>query len=85
MKLFVFAKGQVVICNPMANLETTHFLSVCCILYLYKNDTLSSTFKQVGIEPMQVDAQPEENDNVEEDRYVVENTTLVNNCHNNRI
>lgn len=32
---------------------------------------------QVGIEPMQVDAQPEENDNVEEDRYVVENTTLV--------
>lgn len=35
---------------------------------------------QVGIEPMQVDAQPEENDNVEEDRYVVENTTLVNNC-----
>eukprot|EP00105_Crassostrea_gigas_P007034 XP_011421157.1 PREDICTED: COP9 signalosome complex subunit 1 isoform X2 [Crassostrea gigas] len=31
---------------------------------------------QVGIEPMQVDAQPEENDNVEEDRYVVENTTL---------
>lgn len=35
---------------------------------------------QVGIEPMQVDAQPEENDNVEEDRYVVENTTLVNDC-----
>ena len=34
---------------------------------------------------MQVDAQPEENDNVEEDRYVVENTTLVNDCHNNRI
>ncbi|XP_061191413.1 COP9 signalosome complex subunit 1-like isoform X1 [Saccostrea echinata] len=33
-------------------------------------------FLQVGIEPMQVDAQPEENDNVEEDRYVVENTTL---------
>lgn len=33
-------------------------------------------WRQVGIEPMQVDAQPEENDNVEEDRYVVENTTL---------
>ena len=26
---------------------------------------------------MQVDAQPEENDNVEEDQYIVENTTLV--------
>lgn len=35
-----------------------------------------SQVTNVGIEPMQVDAQPEENDNVEEDRYVVENTTL---------
>lgn len=31
---------------------------------------------QSSVEPMQVDAQPEENDNTEEEPYVVENTTL---------
>lgn len=31
---------------------------------------------QVPIEPMQVDAQPEDNENVEEDSYIVENPTL---------
>ncbi|KAL3876179.1 hypothetical protein ACJMK2_034050 [Sinanodonta woodiana] len=31
---------------------------------------------QASIEPMQVDAQPEENENVEEEHYTVENTTV---------
>lgn len=31
---------------------------------------------QVPVEPMQVDAQPEDNENVEEDAYIVENPTL---------
>lgn len=35
------------------------------------------TFQQVAVEPMQVDGQAEENDNVENAQYVVENTTLV--------
>lgn len=32
---------------------------------------------QGAVEPMQVDAPPEENENVEEEQYVVESTTLV--------
>ncbi len=32
---------------------------------------------QGAVEPMQVDAAPEENDNVEEEHYMVEVTTLV--------
>jgi hypothetical protein len=32
---------------------------------------------QGAIEPMQVDAAPEENENVEEEQYSVENVTMV--------
>ena len=34
-----------------------------------------------AVEPMQVDAPPEDNDNTEEEPYVVENPTLVRNPH----
>ena len=32
---------------------------------------------QNAVEPMQVDAPPEENENVEEEHFIVENTSLV--------
>ena len=32
---------------------------------------------QSSVEPMQVDAPPEENENVEEEHFIVENTSLV--------
>lgn len=36
-----------------------------------------SLASQNCVEPMQVDAPPEDNDNTEEDPYLVENPTLV--------
>ena len=35
---------------------------------------------QGAVEPMQVDAPPEENENVEEEQFVVETTNLVRYC-----
>lgn len=44
-----------------------------------------SFVQQNAVEPMQVDAPPEDNDNTEEEPYIVENPTLVNRTmyHNN--
>lgn len=36
-----------------------------------------SFVQQNAVEPMQVDAPPEDNDNTEEEPYIVENPTLV--------
>ena len=38
---------------------------------------LSPVMFQGAVEPMQVDAQPEENENVEQEQYIVENTSVV--------
>lgn len=49
----------------MVSIIITRLLFICGISF------------QPAVEPMQVDAIPEENDNIDEINYVVENTTLV--------
>lgn len=46
-----------------------------------QSETMFSFAQQNAVEPMQVDAPAEDNDNTEEEPYIVENPTLVSKFH----
>jgi hypothetical protein len=48
---------------------------------VFQLETMFSFAQQNAVEPMQVDAPAEDNDNTEEEPYIVENPTLVCNSH----